>query len=84
MEAFPEDERKPFKLIEEKVHEGIPADKIEGKMNSLFAFIDQDTDMDDLAKAAAIHFYIGYLHPYFDGNGRMARMLHIWYLLQKG
>lgn len=72
------------KLSQEKVHEGSPADKIEGKMNSLFAFIDQDTDMDDLAKAAAIHFYIGYLHPYFDGNGRMARMLHIWYLLQKG
>lgn len=72
------------KLSREKVHEGLPAEKMEEKMNSLFEFVDQKTDMDDLAKAAAIHFYIGYLHPYFDGNGRMARMLHIWYLLQNG
>ena len=40
--------------------------------------------MNDLHKAAAIHYYFAYLHPYFDGNGRMARMLHLWYLLQQG
>ena len=31
-----------------------------------------------------IHFYIAYVHPYFDGNGRMARLVHLWYLIQKG
>jgi len=29
-------------------------------------------------------FYIAYLHPYFDGNGRTARLLHLWYLVQQG
>lgn len=39
--------------------------------------------MNDLLKAALIHFYIAYLHPWFDGNGRMARLMHLWYLVQQ-
>ena len=31
-----------------------------------------------------LHFYIAYLHPYFDGNGRMARLIQMWFLIQKG
>lgn len=37
-----------------------------------------------LIKAAIIHFYIAFVHPYFDGNGRMARLVHLWFLIQKG
>ena len=40
--------------------------------------------MNDLVKAAIIHFNLAFLHPYFDGNGRMARLLHLWYLVQNG
>ena len=40
--------------------------------------------INELLKAAMIHFYIAYLHPYFNGNGRMARMVHLWYLIQRG
>ena len=29
-----------------------------------------------------IHYYILYLHPYYDFNGRMARMLSYWYTLR--
>ena len=39
--------------------------------------------MNDLLKAALIHFYLAYLHPWFDGNGRMARLIHLWYLVQQ-
>lgn len=35
-------------------------------------------------KAIMLHFWIGYLHPYGDGNGRLARALFYWYLLRKG
>ncbi|MBI5614593.1 Fic family protein [Candidatus Gottesmanbacteria bacterium] len=35
-------------------------------------------------KAIFIHFWIGYLHPFYDGNGRMARTLFYWYLMKKG
>ena len=36
-----------------------------------------------LEAAALIHFHIAYPHPWFDGNGRMARLLHLWYLVQQ-
>ena len=39
--------------------------------------------MNDLLKAALIHFCLAYLHPWFDGNGRMARLIHLWYLVQQ-
>ncbi|NTU67122.1 MAG: Fic family protein [Candidatus Moranbacteria bacterium] len=37
-----------------------------------------------IIKATIIHFWIGYLHPFVDGNGRLARDLFYWYLLRKG
>lgn len=33
-------------------------------------------------KAIMLHFWIGYLHPFTDGNGRLARLLFYWYLLK--
>lgn len=36
-----------------------------------------------IIKAIFIHFWIGYLHPFTDGNGRIARALFYWYLLKK-
>lgn len=33
-------------------------------------------------KAIMIHFWMGYLHPFTDGNGRLARLLFYWYLLR--
>lgn len=30
-----------------------------------------------------LHFYTAYIHPYFAGNGRIARLLHQWYLVQR-
>lgn len=33
-------------------------------------------------KAIMLHFWLGYLHPYGDGNGRLARSLFYWYLLR--
>ena len=53
-------------------------------MKSLIDFINDDDDINDLIKATIIHFYIAYIHPYFDGNGRTARLVHLWFLIQKG
>ncbi len=36
-----------------------------------------------IIKAIMIHFWIGYLHPFVDGNGRIARALFYWLLLKK-
>jgi Fic family protein len=36
-----------------------------------------------IVKAIILHFWIGYLHPFTNGNGRVARALFYWYLLRK-
>lgn len=65
-------------------HSGINHQKLPEYMSALFDFINAEDNIDDLLKSAIIHFYIAYLHPYFDGNGRMARLVHLWYLIQNG
>jgi Fic family protein len=35
-----------------------------------------------VTKAIILHFWIGYLHPFVDGNGRMARSLFYWFMLK--
>lgn len=37
-----------------------------------------------LVKAILAHFWFAYLHPFTDGNGRMARLVFYWYLLKNG
>jgi len=37
-----------------------------------------------LLKACILHFMIGYIHPFLDGNGRTARALFYWYMLKCG
>lgn len=37
-----------------------------------------------LVKAMVLHFWMAYLHPFVDGNGRMARALFYWQLLRSG
>ena len=35
-------------------------------------------------KATMLHFWLAYLHPFCDGNGRTARALFYWYMLRRG
>lgn len=44
----------------------------------------KETFIHPILKAIVIHFMIGYIHPFTDGNGRTARALFYWYLLKKG
>ncbi|MBN6071293.1 Fic family protein [Aggregatibacter actinomycetemcomitans] len=37
-----------------------------------------------IIKAVMLHFLIGYIHPFGDGNGRTARALFYWYMLKSG
>ena len=34
-------------------------------------------------KAINLHFYLSYIHPFIDGNGRTARALFYWYMLKQ-
>ncbi|CAH0542995.1 Fic family protein [Vibrio marisflavi] len=37
-----------------------------------------------IVKAIIIHFTVGYIHPFLDGNGRTARALFYWFMLKSG
>jgi len=57
------------------------------EMDRLIAFANDEDGggfMHPVIKAIFLHFWIGYLHPFYDGNGRIARTLFYWYLLRKG
>ncbi len=43
-----------------------------------------DTFVHPVIKAIVVHFWIGYLHPFTDGNGRTARALFYWCMLNQG
>jgi Fic family protein len=56
-------------------------------MNELFDFFNNNNDeqfIHPIIKGCIIHFMVGYIHPFVDGNGRTARALFYWYLLKNG
>lgn len=46
--------------------------------------IDERQFIHPVIKAIFLHFWVGYLHPFIDGNGRMARIIFYWYVIRKG
>lgn len=60
------------------------ADQIRTALQDRFAWLDDDTDMvHPLIKAGILHHQFAYIHPFFDGNGRLGRILTAYYLLLK-
>lgn len=60
-----------------------------GKLMDEFCLFANDSRKENfflhpIAKAIIIHFLVGYIHSFTDGNGRTARALFYWYLIKKG
>jgi Fic family protein len=71
----------------EIVHTPPAFEKIPELMDELFRFFNENDDKNfihPIVKGCIIHFMIGYIHPFVDGNGRTARALFYWYLLKSG
>ncbi len=68
-------------------YEGCPVEKIDECMDSLFEYINSNLKSQNYLSFLLphiAHYYIVYIHPYFDFNGRTARMVSFWiYLLMK-
>lgn len=67
-------------------NKGLDPEKVEEKMDDLFDYINKDNDKDIVEtyiKSQVIHYYLAYVHPYFDVNGRTARTLSMWYLIKQ-
>ena len=60
--------------------------ELEVLLKDLFNFFNDDDDkffIHPIIKATIIHFMIGFIHPFADGNGSTGRALFYWYLLKK-
>ena len=60
--------------------EGAPTEIVDECMDSLFAFVNDPESIKvyDNLLPYICHYYILYIHPYFDYNGRTARMVSFW------
>lgn len=70
----------------EVVHTPPDASEIPELIGELCTFFNTNTHnfIHPLIKACILHFMIGYIHPFTDGNGRTARTLFYWYMLKSG
>ncbi|WP_417495462.1 Fic family protein [Maricaulis sp.] len=60
----------------ETVHFEAPAaDRLPGEMRAFLAWFNGKTALDPVLKAAVVHLWFVTLHPFEDGNGRIARAL---------
>ena len=64
----------------ETIHEGVfPENKLNDTMERALAFLN-NKDFDPLIRIAAYHYLFGYIHPFYNGNGRMTRFISSYYL----
>ena len=51
-------------------------------MQIVLDFINND-EYDLLIRTAVCHYYIGYIHPFYDGNGRLSRFISSYLITQE-
>jgi Fic family protein len=60
----------------EKVHfEAPPAEKLPDEMARFLTWFEKPTDIDPLLAAGLAHLWFATIHPFADGNGRIARAI---------
>lgn len=67
---------------ERVIHEGLHPERriiesMDGALNML-----NDQSIDPLIRVAVFHYAFGYIHPFYDGNGRMSRFISSYALSQ--
>lgn len=71
----------------EVAHTPPPSSEIPKFIDNLCEFFnakDSTTFIHPIIRGIVMHFMIGYIHPFTDGNGRTARALFYWYMLRRG
>jgi Fic family protein len=72
----------------ELIHRPPPAEQLQARLQRLCDFANEgesaDRFMHPVIRAVLLHFWLGYDHPFEDGNGRTARALFYWYMRTRG
>jgi Fic family protein len=60
----------------EKIHyQAPPAEQVKQEMDNFIEWFNKDTKLDYVVKSAIAHFWFIIIHPFDDGNGRIARAI---------
>ncbi|WP_059050229.1 Fic family protein [Paenibacillus senegalimassiliensis] len=66
------------------IHEGVtPESEIINLTQHWLKFMNDNHIVPHLIKVAIGHFYFGYIHPFYDGNGRTSRFISSMYLAKE-
>jgi Fic family protein len=69
------------------IHTPPAADELEARLKAMCSFANGESPagfLHPVVRAIALHFWLAYDHPFVDGNGRTARALFYWCMLNKG
>ncbi len=79
--AWRSDEQGPMQVVsgspaEPRVHFEAPAaENVHSEMEKFFEWMNSPTALDPVLRAAVAHFWFVTIHPFDDGNGRIARAI---------
>lgn len=62
-----------------------PYEEVNSRMARLCQFANEEGEgefIHPFIKGIILHFWLAYVHPFMDGNGRTARALFYWYMLK--
>lgn len=61
-----------------------PVDLLEDALDDFERFLHEDVRLPILVRCALAHFQFETIHPFLDGNGRLGRLLIVFYLVERG
>ncbi len=74
-------------MYNEVFHDPPPAEQLEDRITAMCDFANGKTPtgfIHPVIRSIILHFWLAYDHPFIDGNGRAARALFYWSMLQHG
>jgi Fic family protein len=61
-----------------------PPQSLPGAVSDLERFLHEDPQLPILVRCALAHYQFETIHPFLDGNGRLGRLLIVFYLVERG
>jgi Fic family protein len=69
------------------LHTPCPSHEIDERIKALCEYANDEDETEfvhPIIKGIILHFWLAYIHPFIDGNGRTSRALFYWYVLKNG
>lgn len=82
-EIFRKDSVSVYSPTDKEIHKGLnPEEKIIEAMDSALKLLKNES-LDILVRISLFHYLFGYIHPFYDGNGRTSRFISSYLLSQE-